>query len=317
MTALTRVHAWHGEAAVTLVAANYSATFLPDCGMLGVSLTHDGAELLALPRSIDDYRRGMPTGGYTGLPLNAPYANRLARRRFDIEGRAVAISRRAAADRNGLPIHGTLEAQPFVVESIEARRTGVSLVAAMRYDDPGLLAAFPFAHSYRIEASLSARGLAITTLVATDEPGGVPVSFGWHPFLRVPSTARSRWQLGLPSRRHVRLDDRLLPTDGDELEAAEVRPLGSRTFDDHYTLGRDRRFSIAGRDRRVDVRFDEGYGYAQLYVPPQGMPGWSTTDFVCIEPMTAPTNALLDGGAARATRANPYAATFTIGASRT
>ncbi len=317
MTSIVRVHSWRGEAALTLVTADYAATFLPDCGMLGVSLTHDGAELLALPRSIEDYRRGMPTGGYTGLPLNAPYANRLARRRFRIDGRDVSIPRRAAADGNGLPIHGTLEAQPFAVESIATRRNDVRVVVAMRYAEPRLLAAFPFVHSYRIEVALSARGLAVTTIVATDEPTGVPVSFGWHPFLRVPNTARSRWELGLPSRRHARLDERLLPTGVDELEAAESRPLGSRTFDDHYALGRDRRFSIVGRDRRIDVRFDEGYGFAQIYVPPRDMPGWATTDFVCIEPMTAPINALLDGVAPLATRANPFAATFTIAATHT
>ena len=56
MTPSTRVHTWRGEAAVTLAAGDYTTTWLPGCGMLGVSLTHLGDELIALPRSLADYR---------------------------------------------------------------------------------------------------------------------------------------------------------------------------------------------------------------------------------------------------------------------
>ncbi len=312
MTTAVRVHAWRGEAAVTLAAGDYTSTWLPECGMLGVSLTHLGDELLALPRSIADYRKGMPNGGYTGLPLNAPYANRLARHRFDVAGRQVALDRRAAVDRNGLPIHGTLEAQPFAIESIGFDARGAHLVASFRHDDADLLEAFPFVHEYCVAVELTRRGLHVTTAVRTDERVAVPVSFGWHPFLRVPGTSRSQWQVRLPQRTHAILDDRLLPTRRNDREQAENRKLGRRTFDDHYALGRDRRFTLTGRDRRVDVRFDAGYRFAQIYLPPSGAPGWSTTDFICIEPMTAPINALIDGGYPTATRDTPFSASYTI-----
>jgi galactose mutarotase-like enzyme len=307
-----RVHSWRGEAAVTLAAGAYTATFLPECGMLGVSLTHDGDELLALPRSVADYRRGMPKGGYTGLPLNAPYANRLRERAFPIDGRAAAIPVRAASDRNGLPIHGTMHAQPFAVEVV-ARDDGVArLGASFRHDDESLLAAFPFVHQYGVDVELSPRGLQVHTTVSTTERVPVPVSFGWHPFLRVPGAARRNWHLRLPAHRRHRLDATLLPTARTVSQPTESRALGSRTFDDHYALGRDRRFALTGGGRVVDVRFDRGYAHAQIYVPPHDMAGWLTTDFICIEPMTAPINALIDGGYPTATRSRPFTATFSI-----
>lgn len=310
MSAALRVNAWRGEAAITLAAGAYTATFLPECGMIGVSLTHNGDELLALPRTIADYRRGMPTGGYTGLPLTAPYANRLATHRFTTEGREARVPRRAATDRNRLPIHGTLEAQPFAVDSLTTHGDIATLRASFRHDDPALLEAFPFEHHYEITVALSTRGLAVTTTVTSLERAPVPVSFGWHPFFRVPGTPRRRWSLRLPTRRRARLDDRLLPTGAWIREAVEDRLLGRRTFDDHYALGRDRRFSLTGRDRRIDVRFDHGYPFAQIYLPRAGAPGWLTTDFVCIEPMAAPINALVDG----ATPATPHTAAFTVAA---
>jgi galactose mutarotase-like enzyme len=114
----------------------------------------------------------------------------------------------------------------------------------------------------------------------------------------------------------VRLDSQLLPTDRWASEPAEHRKLGRRRFDDHFALGRDRRFSLTGNNRRVEVRFDRGYPSAQIYLPPAGMSGWLNTDFICIEPMTAPINALVHGVAPVATPSNSYAATFTISASR-
>ena len=312
MSAALRVHTWRGEAAITLAAGAYTTTFLPECGLLGVSLTHDGDELLALPRSIADYRRGMPRGGYTGLPLNAPYANRLATHRYTAFGREARVSRRAATDLNSLPIHGTLEGQAFAVGSVATEGDVATLRASFRHDDPVLLETFPFEHRYDVTVELSARGLAITTSVTSCERAPVPVSFGWHPFFRVPGALRGRWSLRLPPRRHARLDDHLLPTGTWRREPAEDRPLARRTFDDHYTLDRDRRFSLCGADRRIDVRFDRGYPFAQIYVPAAGAAGWLTTDFVCIEPMTAPINALLDGVAPT----TPHTAVFRVAAHR-
>jgi galactose mutarotase-like enzyme len=56
---------------------------------------------------------------------------------------------------------------------------------------------------------------------------------------------------------------------------------------------------------RLDVTFDAGYSFAQLWVPPGRR-------FVCIEPMTAPVNALLTDSYALATPGAPYSATYEL-----
>ena len=116
----------------------------------------------------------------------------------------------------------------------------------------------------------------------------MPVSFGYHPYFRLPGGRRAAWRLLLPRRRHVELDERGIPT-GQSTEApAEAEPIGARTFDDLFELIGDRRLAIQHGTRRLTVHFGDGYPFAQVYAPPGA-------GFACLEPMTAPTNALVAG----------------------
>jgi aldose 1-epimerase len=57
---------------------------------------------------------------------------------------------------------------------------------------------------------------------------------------------------------------------------------------------------------RLTVTFLAGYPFAQVFAPP-------ASDFVCFEPMTAPTNALRSGVGLRLVEAgNAFAAAFSI-----
>jgi galactose mutarotase-like enzyme len=87
----------------------------------------------------------------------------------------------------------------------------------------------------------------------------------------------------------VDLDDRGLPTGSSQSEDAEDEPLGTRAFDDLYELDDDRRLAVTAGGRRLAVVVGDGYRYAQVFAPP-------ATAFVCLEPMTAPVNALVNGG---------------------
>ena len=145
--------------------------------------------------------------------------------------------------------------------------------------------------AWGIEATVDAARLQVdTTLVPTgDRP--VPISFGYHPYLCLPGERRADIRLRLPERRHLELDDRQLPTGRAHAEPAEDEPLGARTFDDLYELGDDRRLGLTGGRRRIVVELGDGYHHAQVFTPPG-------SESVCLEPMTAPVNALVDGGAA-------------------
>ena len=273
-----------GETAVTLVAGELEATFLPRLGLLGVSLRHRGEELLALPGGVAGYR----DGNVTGLPILAPWANRLAGRRYRTAGVEVDLEGVALhTDPGGLPIHGTLTAHPgWRLELLAAEDERAVLRASFDYGAwPELLAAFPFPHELVVEAAVAGAGLAVATTLRASGSRPVPVAFGWHPYLRLPGPPRSAWRLLLPDREHLGLDGRGLPTGLAGHEPAEADALGERTFDDLYALGPERTLGLEAGGRRLLVDYGDGYRYAQVFAPPGG-------EFVCLEPMTVSTNAL-------------------------
>jgi len=280
--AAVRETTWQGEPALALHAGGTDAVFLPALGMTGVSLRRGGHEFLATPGGPAALR-----GGHTmGLPLLAPWANRLGQRRFRVGRVEVDLRRRRVpVDGNGLPIHGLLVGAGGWRVADQGARGDMATVRAVADVDTD---AFPFPHRIEVTHRLTAEGLIVATTVVPTGRRRVPVAFGWHPYLRVGGPRRA-WTLQLPARTHLALDARGLPTGASARERAETAPIASRTFDDLYALGRSRRLALAGPDgSSVAVVGDATYRTAQVWVPP-GKP------FAALEPMTVPTNALVAG----------------------
>ncbi len=273
-------------------AGGIEAAFVPGAGMVGCSLRHRGDELLGQRGGLQAYVAQRET---MGIPLLYPWANRLGRERFGVAGREVVVDPRVAPvglDDAGLPMHGLLAAAAgWEVERHERAADGGVLAA--RFDwtaHPVLMAAFPFAHELRVEARLDGATLTITTTVHANRGTAVPVAFGWHPYLQLPGVARADWEIEVPVREQLALDARGLPTGVREAVSVAAGTLAGRTFDDLYLAPADGApFALAGGGRRVEVAFAEGYPYAQMYAP-------AGDDVIAFEPMTAPTNALVDGG---------------------
>jgi galactose mutarotase-like enzyme len=285
--ASVRIHRWRGVAAVTLTSGALQATFVPEMNLLGASLRLGGEEFLALPGGIGAYRRVRTTG----LPLLAPWANRLSGRAYRAGGVRVDLDTLDLdTDPNGLPIHGTMSARhPWEVRAVSTGDRVARLRAAFEYAEEELLAAFPFPHRLETSIEVDGRSLSVTTSIRPCGDRAVPISFGYHPYLRLPGGRRSAWRLLLPRRRHVELDGRGIPTGQSSEEPAEAEPIGARTYDDLFELTGRRALAIERGRRRLSVLFGAGYPYAQVYAPPGA-------GFVCLEPMSAPTNALVAGG---------------------
>ena len=285
-----------GLPALTLgsaAAGGIEATFVPSAGMVGCSLRHRGEELLGQRRGLRAYVADRAT---MGIPLLYPWANRVAHRRFTVAGRDVVIDPEVTPvrlDADGLPMHGLLTAaRGWQVERHEPTADGAVLAA--RFDfaaHEALIAAFPFAHQLRCEVTLTGSTLTIVTTVQATGDGPVPIAFGYHPYLRLPGLAREDWHVEVPVREQLRLDSQMLPT-GERVDAEVFAGrLGARTFDDAFVAPADRApFVLAGDGRRIELAFLRGYPYAQVFAPAED-------DVIAFEPMTAPTNALVDGGA--------------------
>jgi aldose 1-epimerase len=241
--------------ALTLVAGDLEAVFLPRYGMLAASLRHRHVEIL---RRVQDLEVAAAKGSTAGIPLLHPWANRLAGPRYRTAGREVVLDLSSPLlhfDEHGLPMHGV----PWSLlawELTEARQD--RLAARLEWSRRDLLAVFPFRH--RLE------------LVA-----------------RLPELPRADWQLQVPAMRRLVLDRSGIPTGEEEHFGGLNSRLGELDLDDGYARLDERpSLPIAGAGRRIIVELLTGYAYAQIFAP-------KDKNYVALEPMTAPTNALTSG----------------------
>jgi galactose mutarotase-like enzyme len=287
--------------------ADLHATWLPGAGMLGASLVHRGAELLWNEPGASAYARA---GVFQGIPFLHPWANRLAADRYSCGGKNVTLDPAAPGlkhDDNGLPIHGLLNASSgWRVAQKQADAHGARLRAVLDFDTPELLADFPFAHRVELDVVVHHARMRVTTTIAPSAELAVPLAFGFHPYLRLPGAPRAEWELDFPVRRKLLLDAQQIPTGATTPVAPISGPVGERTWDDGFDrIDEPRRFALRAAGRELAVEFEAGYDVAQIFVPPGA-------DFVCVEPMTAPANALSSGALEWVQPGERFSATFSI-----
>src|SRR6201996_289686 len=286
------------------------AVFVPEAGMICCSLKHRGEELLGQRNGLRAYVERYST---MGIPFLHPWANRLGAARFELAGRVIDLDLPdlpLKRDDAGLPMHGLLPAAPgWRGDRHTQIEHGGVLAASFDFAAyPHLLEAFPFPHLVEIEATLVEGSLEVSTSVTATGAVEVPIAFGFHPYLRLPGVPRAEWELEPRVAGRLVLAPRGLPTGEREQVAIATAPLADRTYDDAFLAPPPgSAFALSGPDRRIELRMDRGYPYTQIFAPAE-------TDAAAVEPMTAPTNALLAGGP-ELTIVPPgetFAATFSI-----
>lgn len=272
--------------------------------MIGVSLTDSGVQLLGQRRGLDAY---VADGKTMGIPILYPWANRLGANTYTAEGATVTLTAGrdgVRTDPNGLPIHGVLAGYPrwrVTAESANELTAEVDFGA-----DPDLLASFPFPHLLALTVRLSGRALTVRSAVTPTGNQPVPMCFGFHPYLQLPSVPRDQWIIETPPMRWLQLDARGLPIGETAPQPATTEPLGDKVFDDGYDEVADGAvLAVSGGGRRIEVHFEQGYPAAQIFAP-------LSEDVVCFEPMTAPTDALRRGGYRSARPGESAVAVFSI-----
>jgi galactose mutarotase-like enzyme len=268
---------------VTLAAGDLEARFAAGANMVGCSLRHRGDELLGQRDGIEAYA---DRGKTFGIPLLHPWANRLGAWSYAVAGREVDLegSPLVRGEEHGLPIHGALPAGATwrVLDT-----TREALWAELDWAaDAGRMAIFPFAHRIELRAVVDGAALTVETTIVASGEDAVPLSFGFHPYLAPPGAPRERWEIETPAMAHLALDDRALPTGAREPWPAQRLVLGERTFDDAFALDApSARFAVSDGTRRIEVAFEHGFPYAQVFAP-------AGQALICFEPMTAPADAL-------------------------
>lgn len=287
-----------------LFAGDLEADFLPSLGMLGASLRHRGVELLGRVENLEASAEG---GSTAGIPLLHPWANRLAGLAYRAAGQEVRLDPASPLlhfDSRGLPIHGV----PWSKLAWSVAASGpTELEARLDWARQDLLAIFPFPHRLSLRAALSPGELTLDTSLTPTSDRAVPVAFGFHPYVRIPELPRRQWRLQLPRMRRLALDSSGIPTGREDAFGPIDALLDEKGWDDGFALAGERAtLSISAGGLAISVDLLEGYGYTQVYAPPD-------RDFVALEPMTAPTAALSSGrGLALVEPGGRYRAEFRI-----
>jgi aldose 1-epimerase len=267
------------------------AAFAPDANMVLHSLTLGGRELLAQRNGLTAYAE---RGSTMGVPLLHPWANRLAGDSYTAAGQTVELDRESKlfkCDDGGLPIHGAVPGLlRWEVVDVGTDAGAGSLLARLEWaTDHPAFDLFPFPHRLEYRARVTAGAIEIAVALESTEDTPVPVSFGFHPYLRIPGE-RPTAQMSLPVGRRLVLDSSMIPTGETEPCDPGLRQLGETVWDDGFSdLVDPPRFLLSVREAETSLTFLHGYRFAQVFAPPG-------SDFVCFEPMTAPTNALVAGG---------------------
>lgn len=281
-----------------------TAVVHPEAGMLVSSWVVDGTPVLAELATPEQY---VEQGTFTGMPLMYPWANRLGSHWLPTAAGPRPLPRDPGVtmvDPSGLPLHGA-HPQLLRFASQGPQRTAAVTGVLQWGRDRAQLDLFPVEHEVSVTVTLEVSTLTVDVqLRAGSLP--LPVSFGLHPYLRLDSPA-DQWRLELPARTPVVLDGRGIPT-GDLAPRRDAEPPVpvARPLDDGF-IGIDDGTGPRVTDgaRSIEVTHVHGYPCAQVYAPAEVA---GAAPFVCLEPMTARTNALQSG-----TAATPVApgATFT------
>ncbi len=305
---------------VTLVSpANVTASFVPRAGMVCNSMTHDGEEMLGQRYGLAGY---LESGKTFGVPILAPWANRLGRMAYAVVHEGGGIRRidvnpqtpHLRFDQFGQPIHGLLRGSPdWEVREVRANAHEAWITAHLLFDQRRSdFSAFPFQHEIRMKATLRATSLTFSTEISPTGQDEVPIAFGWHPYLSIPGLERSEWEVYFPFTRRVPLDDTLLPLGTRQEVEPIVGRLGDRHLDDLFAdVENGTTAYIRGNGRRMSIRFDTGYDWAILYGPPN-------RNHICVEPMTAASDPFSGQDPMEVVpRGGTFRASFTISVDRT
>jgi aldose 1-epimerase len=228
--------------------------------------------------------------------LLAPWPNRVRDGRYTFAGRELQLPLSEPAHGNAS--HGLVRWAAWNVE--ERTDHSVSLVHRTMAQ-PG----YPWTLDLHVLFDLSADGLTVTTTATNLSADPAPYAQGAHPYLTTGTGPVDGWQLTLPARTRLLVDDQLIPVGsadvrGTDLDFRTTRPVGGTVLDTAFTgLDRDAegRAEVLLRDAAtgegVALWMDPSYGWVQLFTG-DGLPGLDR-QALAVEPMTAPPDALNSG----------------------
>jgi aldose 1-epimerase len=245
-------------------------------------------------------------GAYTerprlaGNPFLWPWPNRLDWDGYYFDGKEYRLNMalgNVRPDGNKQPIHGLVTFSNYwEVIDAGANANAAWVTSQLKYSKhPELAQQFPFEHRVEMTYQLSGGRPTVTTKIVNLSAGAMPVSLGFHPYFQLHDSPRDEWKIRIAAKDQWLLNDKLTPTTetaptADQFPNPLEFPLAGAALDHVFGgLLRDQggraRFSLMGKQERIDVFFHDTFDTSVIYAPTRGA-------FVCFEPMAGITNAL-------------------------
>ena len=236
--------------------------------------------------------------GLNGIPLLAPFANRLDEQAFYANGRKYAFDMELGNVRGAIPIHGFLSnAKDWKLVDAKADASGAWVTCTLDfYRNPQWMKQFPFAHTLTLTYRLSDGALEVRTRIDNLSVDPMPVAIGFHPYFQLTDSPRDDWTLAVGARTHWLLAPTFIPTGETEpIERVFSDPqsaaLKGANLDDVFSdLARDANgrasVRVRGKSQQLEILLGPNYRAVVLYSPA------NAPNFVAIEPMVGITDSM-------------------------
>jgi aldose 1-epimerase len=249
-------------------------SIITSVGMIAYEMKIKGQNVLRFPvASIDEFRA--KPAGLHGIPLLAPWANRLDEQAFYANGKRYPFDMELGNVSGAIPIHGFMT-RTDQWQVIEAKADGAAAWVSSRleaYKQPSWMKQFPFAHTIDLTYRLQDGTLEVLTKVTNHAIEPMPVSLGWHPYYQLTDSPREEWTVSIPARTWWRLDYRKVPTGATE-PIEKIFPGGTGVLKDYNLddvfsdLARDSqgRATVVLKGRRQQLEISQGPNYKSLVI---------------------------------------------------
>jgi aldose 1-epimerase len=226
--------------------------------------------------SVDEFRA---RPGLNGIPLLAPFANRLDEQAFYANGKKYNFDMELGNVRGAIPIHGYLSgAKDWTL--VEAKADGNAAWVTSKLDfyrNPQWMKQFPFAHTLQMTYRLQDGVLEVRTRIENLSVEPMPVAIGFHPYFQLTDSTREDWTLSIGAKTQWLLAPNKVPT-GETEPIQKLLPdphaVALKDFDLDHVFGdleRDAQgravMSVKGKTQQLDVLLGPNYRAVVLYSP--------------------------------------------------
>ena len=246
-------------------------------GNMAYEMTVKGHNILRFPfASLADFK-ARPAGRH-GIPLLAPWANRLDEQAFYANGKRYAFDMQLGNVTGAIPIHGFMsQTDQWQVIEVKHDAKGAWVTSRLEaFKQPSWMKQWPFAHTLEMTYRLQDGVLEVLTRVINHAIEPMPVSLGYHPYFQLTDSPRDEWTITVPARTRWLLSYQKVPTG--ETEPADTFFPGSSgalkdyNLDDVFSdLVRDAAgratATLKGRSQQIEVSLGPNFRALIIYSP--------------------------------------------------